>query len=215
MAKDTDPPRRPQPFLDILKAIKALEQSPPWQQQQAESSELRERLQQDLPNLERLRDMLSMPPGEAERWKALLASRSDLLEQIQQAYEQLQQEACESSAPAPKTVPTPEPAAERAVMKPVVKHTIEPAVDETAEQAAPIERKRPKQWAADWMQAHPRRKGEDATAYAQRMCNDMAEAPDVTEAWPIDTCRRELYRNRKETDFAPDPDSVQSFPKPH
>jgi hypothetical protein len=206
MAENNDPPRQSQPFLDILKIINGLKQEPLSQRQQAELAKLHTHLQQDSAALNRLRDMLSMPPEEAERWKLRPALPSGLFDKIRKAYEQLQQEACEPSEPAPETVSAREPAPE-----PV----IESAVNKTAEQVAPIKRKRPKQWVGEWRQSHPRRKGEGPGEYAQRMCDDMANAPDVTEAWTFENCRRELYRKPKEVDFEPTPGSVQTFPRHH
>jgi hypothetical protein len=120
---------------------------------------------------------------------------SGLFDKIQKAYEQwqLQQQACEPSEPAPETVSAP--------------------VNKPAE--APIKRKPAKQWSADWRQTHPKGKDEGVSEYAQRMCAEMANAPDVTEPWDFETCRRELYREPKEVDFEPAPGSVQTFPKHH
>jgi hypothetical protein len=203
MAENNDPPRRSQPFLDVLKIINGLKQEPLSQRQQAELARLHTHLRQDTPDLDRLREMLSMSPEEAERWKQRWKEQpsASLFDEIQKAYEQwqLQQEA--ASEPAPETAAS-EPAPELAA-----KPTIEPAV-------VPI-KKRPSRWSADWRRANPQGKHEDDTAYARRMCDAMRIAPDVTEAWPFDTCRRELYRKRKGTDFAPEPGSVQTFPKPH
>jgi hypothetical protein len=201
MAENNDPPRQSQPFLDILNGLKRELLSP---QQQAELAKLRAHLQQDSPALNRLRDMLSMPPEEAERWKVRPPLSSGLFDKIQKAYEQwqLQQEACEPSEPAPETVSAPKP-------------VIESAADKTAEQVAPIKRKRPKQWAADWMRAHSQGKDESPGEYAQRMCDEMANAPDVTEPRDFEYCRRALYRTRKEVDFEPAPGSVQNFPRHH
>ena len=201
MAENNDPPRQSQPFLDILNGLKREPLSP---QQHAELAKLYAHLQQDTPDLNWLRDTLSMPPEEAERWKVRPPLSSGLFDKIQKAYEQwqLQQEACEPSEPAPETVSAPKP-------------VIESAADKTAEQGAKIKLKRPTRWATDWMKTNARREKEEATAYAQRMCDDMAKARDVMEAWPLETCRRFLYRKPKTTDFAPDPGSVQTFPKPH
>ena len=201
MAENNDPPRQSQPFLDILNGLKRELLSP---QQQAELAKLYAHLQQDTPDLNWLRDMLSMPPEEAERWKVRPPLSSGLFDKIQKAYEQwqLQQEACEPSEPAPETVSAPKP-------------VIESAADKTAEQVAPIKRKRPKQWAADWMRAHSQGKDESPGEYAQRMCDEMANAPDVTEPRDFEYCRRALYRTRKEVDFEPAPGSVQNFPRHH
>ena len=203
MGNDSDPPRRPQPFLDILKIINGLKQEPLSQQQQAELAKLHAHLQQNSADLNRLRDMLSMPPEEAERWKERWKARpalpSGLFDEIRKV---LQQEACEPSEPAPETVSAPKP-------------VIESAADKTAEQVAPIKRKRPKQWAADWMRAHSQGKDESPGEYAQRMCDEMANAPDVTEPRDFEYCRRALYRTRKEVDFEPAPGSVQNFPRHH
>ena len=200
MAENNDPPRRSQPFLDVLKIINGLKQEPLSQRQRAELGRLHAHLQQDLPSLNRLRDMLSMPPEEAERWKERWKVRpalpSGLFDKIRKAYEQLQQEACEPSEPAPKPV-------------------IESAVNKTAEQMAPIKRKHPKQWSADWRKANLQGKDEGPGEYAQRMHEEMVKAPDVTEPWDFETCRRELYREPKEIDFEPTPDSVQTFPRHH
>jgi len=201
MAENNDPPRQSQPFLDILNGLKRELLSP---QQQAELAKLRAHLQQDSPALNRLRDMLSMPPEEAERWKVRPPLSSGLFDKIQKAYEQwqLQQEACEPSEPAPETVSAPKP-------------VIESAVDKTADQAAPINRKRPKQWKAGWMRDNPRGKDEGPGKYGRRMHADMNKAPDVTAVWTLKTCLRELYRLPKEADFEPDPNSLQTFPKHH
>jgi len=109
---------------------------------------------------------------------------------------------------APEPITTPEPANES---------VSEPVTDPTtpATQAPPIKRKPPKQWAADWMKAHPKGENEAPGEYAKRMCDDMANAQDVTEPWPFKTCQRELYRKPSEADFEPDPDSVQDYPKHH
>jgi hypothetical protein len=195
MAENNDPPRRSQPFLDILNRLKREPLSP---RQQAELAKLHAHLQQNTPDLDRLRDMLSMPPPEeAEQWKQRWKVRlsASLFDRIWKAYERLLRVAREPSAPA-------------------VKPTIEPAVIKPAEQVVPI-KKRSSRWSADWRRDNPQGKGEDDTAYAHRMCNAMRIAPDVTEAWPFETCRRELYRKPRETDFAPEPGSVQTFPKPH
>jgi hypothetical protein len=194
MAENNDPPRQSQPFFDILKILNGLKQEPLSQRQRAELGRLHAHLQQDLPSLNRLRDMLAMSPEEAERWKQRGKGRpSGLFEKIQKAYERLQQEACE-----------PEPATESAV-----------AVNKPAEQAAPIKRKHPKQWSADWRKANLQGKDEGPGEYAQRMHEEMVKAPDVTEPWDFETCRRELYREPKEIDFEPTPDSVQTFPRHH
>ena len=200
MAENNDPPRRSQPFLDVLKIINGLKQEPLSPQQQAELAKLHAHLRQDTADLDRLRDMLSMPPEEAERWKERWKVRpalpSGLFDKIRKAYEQLQQEACEPSEPAPKPV-------------------IESAVNKTAEQMAPIKRKHPKQWSADWRRDNPQGKDEGRGKYGQRMHNDMVKAPDVTAVWSLKTCQRELYRPPKEADFEPDPNSLQTFPKHH
>jgi hypothetical protein len=133
--------------------------------------------------------------------------------------------------PEPETVATPEPvteatneatpelASEPAPSTDLVEGsaaTSEPAADKESKQGEPIKRKkRPKQWAADWKLANPRRKDEAPGEYAQRMCDAMANAQDVTEPWPFKTCQRELYRKPSEADFEPDPDSVQDYPKHH
>ena len=203
MGNDSDPPRRPQPFLDILKIINGLKQEPLSQQQQAELAKLHAHLQQNSADLNRLRDMLSMPPEEAERWKERWKVRpalpSGLFDEIRKV---LQQEACEPSEPAPETVSAPKP-------------VIESAVNKTAEQMAPIKRKHPKQWSADWRRDNPQGKDEGRGKYGQRMHNDMVKAPDVTAVWSLKTCQRELYRPPKEADFEPDPNSLQTFPKHH
>jgi hypothetical protein len=200
MAENNDPPRQSQPFLDILKILNGLKQEPLSPQQQAELAKLHAHLRQDTADLDRLRDMLSMPPEEAERWKERWKVRpalpSGLFDKIRKAYEQLQQEACEPSEPAPKPV-------------------IESAVNKTAEQMAPIKRKHPKQWSADWRRDNPQGKDEGRGKYGQRMHNDMVKAPDVTAVWSLKTCQRELYRPPKEADFEPDPNSLQTFPKHH
>src|SRR5262249_52339800 len=119
---------------------------------------------------------------------------------------------------APTTEPVVEPANEPTPLPAAAETTplaSEPAADKEPEQAAPLRRTRSGAWAAAWMKANPRRKGEDASAYAQRMCDDMAKATDVTEAWPLDTCRRFLYRKPKTTDFAPEGGSVQELSKRH
>jgi len=115
--------------------------------------------------------------------------------------------AAETTPPASEPAPSADPVVGSAAT------TSEPAADKEPEQAAPLRRKRPRAWAAAWMKANPRREGEDKTAYAQRMCGDMAKAPDVTEAWPFYTCRRFLYRKPRTTDFAPDAGIVFHKPK--
>jgi hypothetical protein len=197
MGNDSDPPRRPQPSLDILKILSGLKQSPLSQQQQAELAKLQAHLQQDSLSANRLPDMLVMSPEEAKRWQVRPAPSSfSLFDKIQKAYEQLRREACEPSEPAPKPV-------------------IESAVNKIAGQVAPIKRKRPKQWKAEWMKTNPQRKGEKPGEYGQRMHADMKRAPDVTAVWKLKTCLRELYRKPKEVDFEPDPSSLQAFPKHH
>lgn len=190
---NTDPSRRPQ--LSNRKRL--------GRQQQAKIAKLRERLREDLPSLKQLRDKLAMPPEEVERWKELLRAPPDVVEAFR-----LDEPEC---LPAP-TTPTEEPASAAAPEEPAPA-TEEPitAPEELAtapSQAPSIQRKRPKQWVIDWLKAHPRRENEERPEYAQRMCDEMANAPDVTEARPIEYCLREVYRPRKETDFAPDPDSI-------
>jgi hypothetical protein len=201
MAENNDPPRQSQPFLDILNKLKREPLSP---RQQAELAKLHAHLQQNSADLNRLRDMLSMPPEEAERWKQRWKGRPSvsLFDEIQKAYEQwqLQQQASEPNEPAPE--PAPE-------------SVIESAVNKIAEQVAPIKRKRPKQWKAEWMKTNPQRKGEKPGKYGRRMHADMKKAPDVTAVWKLKTCLRELYRTPKEVDFEPDPSSLQAFPKHH
>jgi hypothetical protein len=203
MSENNDPPRQSQPFLNILNRLKREPISP---RQQAELTKLRAHLRQDTPDLDRLRDRLSMPPPEpAEQWKQRWKVRSaSLFDKIWKAYERWLRVASEPSGAAPET----------AAPGPAVKPTIEPAVIKPVEQVVPIKRKLPNQWKADWMRDNPQG-DEDDTAYAHRMCDAMAIAPDVTKAWPFETCRRELYRKPRENDFAPDPGSVQTFPKPH
>jgi hypothetical protein len=193
MAENNDPPRRLQPLIDSLRIIKAW--SPLWRAQQEAIAKLRERL--------------ALPPA--------------LAEALREVKEEAARLDAEAKAEASANLPAPEPTAEAkpaVAAEPAVELAIEatpskPVADQAVEQAAPIQRKRPKQWAADWMQTHPKHKGERPGDYAQRMHDDMAKAPDVTEAWSFDNCRRELYREPKEVDFEPDPGSVQTFPKPH
>jgi hypothetical protein len=190
MAENNDPPRRSQPFLDTLKAIKALNRSPIWRERQAAIAKLR------------------------EQSKALLALPPDLAEAIRQARESEMEPTAE-----PVAEPRPAAAAEPAIEQPAAPVEEPAALAEeptvAPSEVVPIKRIRPRRWAAVWRKANPQREGEDASARAQRMCNDMAKDPNVTEAWPVETCRRELYRKPKDTDFAPDPDSVQTFPKTH
>jgi hypothetical protein len=202
MSKDKDTPPGPQPFLDTLKVIKALNRSPIWREQQAAFAKLR------------------------ERWKALLELSPDLAEALRQMKEgaaraarldaeALHQAKEESAGPSPEPAPAP-PTEEPVVSEEPATAIQRPATESPVRsEVAPIKRKRPKQWAAEWMQNNSRRKGEGPGEYAQRMCDDMATAPDVTEAWPFENCRRELYREPKEVDFEPDPGSVQAFPKHH
>jgi hypothetical protein len=112
MVENNAPPRRSQPFLDILNRLK---REPLGPKQQAELAKLRAHLRQDTPDLDRLREMLSMSPEEAEQWKQRwkgLPSAS-LLDEIQRAFEQwqLQQEVANAPAPATTPEPTSEPAA--------------------------------------------------------------------------------------------------------
>jgi hypothetical protein len=219
MSEDSDPPRRPQPFLDLLRLINGLKRSPLGQQQQAELARLRDHLQQGLPDLNRLRDMLSMPQDEAERFRARLAPPSGLANAIKEAHEQLQREEAEAAGtpsvtPEPTPSVTPEPAASTAPEPESVSENV--AADKTTEPGATqIQRKKPKQWAADWMKTNPQGEGEGPGEYAQRMHDDMVKAPDVTEPRDFEYCRRALYREPKEVDFEPEPGSVQTFPKHH
>jgi hypothetical protein len=196
MVKDSDPPRRPQPLIDTVKIVKGLEQSQIWREQQAAIAKLREGL--------------ALPPDLAEALRQMKEETARLdAEALAKAKE-------EAAPPSPEPAATTETVAEpTAATAPAVaaESAVEPApVDETA---APIKRKRPKQWAAEWMEANPKGKDEGPGEYAQRMYDDMVKAPDVTAAWSPKTCQRELYRPPKEADFEPDPNSLQTFPKHH
>jgi hypothetical protein len=197
MAENNDPPRRLQPLLDSLRIIKAW--SPLWRAQQEAIAKLRGRL--------------ALPPA--------------LAEALREVKEEAARLDAEAKAEASANLPAPGPAAEakpavaaELAAEPAVEPAIEatpsePVADEAVKPAAPIKRKPRKQWSADWRQTHPQGKDEGPGEYAQRMCAEMATAPDVTEPWDFETCRRELYRKAKEVDFEPDPGSVQTFPKPH
>jgi hypothetical protein len=180
------------------RALRNLKQSPIWRQHQEAIAKLRESLRR--PQDEQLKtprfpvDPIVEAIGARVRAEIEAEQQSELERApVQQAIEQ---PAAPVEAPA---APVEEPTAERAAPS----------------EGARIRRKRPGRWAADWMKTHPKREDEKPGEYAQRMCDDMANAPDVTEAWDFDRCRREMYRKPKETEFAPDPDSVQTSPKHH
>jgi hypothetical protein len=189
MSKDKDDRTGPQ-FLS--RGFRNLTQNPIWRQQQEAIAKLRERLR--LPQYAQLKTpRLSADP-------------------LAEAIERQARAEAEQLEP-PPDIERPVAPVEEASPAVAEKSTVETAAP-SSEPALP-KRKPPKQWAAEWMKANPQREDEDDTAYAQRMCDDMAKATDVEKAWPFRTCRRELYREPTEDDFAPDPDSVQTFPKHH
>jgi hypothetical protein len=112
---DNDPPRRSQPLIDVLKTVKALEQSPLWREQQAASAKLREKL--------------ALPPDldEALREVRAEAARLDIEAMAKAtAKEDVPAEAAvePANSPAPTTEPTSEPANE-----PAAESTSEPAAE--------------------------------------------------------------------------------------
>jgi hypothetical protein len=144
----------------------------------------------------KLRERLALPP--------------DLAEAIKQARESEMEPAAEA------TTPTEAPAStgQRTISEALpTANDEEPTTPPPSSETAPPKRKPPKLWSADWMKTNPRRKGEGPGEYAQRMCDAMTNATDVTEPWSFENCRRELYRSPKEADFEPDSDSLQTFPK--
>jgi hypothetical protein len=196
MAKNSDPPHRPQHVLDSLRN---LTQSPLWQQLQETLAKLHERMPQYAPEqLERLRTKLGIPqfPGgmSPELAKTLHEQHEWLLrlEQTleQQTTEQLSKQTISGQVTEKRVAETPAPPA-----------------------APPIKRMVPKDWRDSWVKTHAQCKGESVTTYAKRMYEAMQIAPDITKPWALTTCLRSFYRRPEETDFAPEPGSVQTFPK--
>jgi hypothetical protein len=99
MVKDSDPPRRPQPLIDVLKTVKALKRSPLWRQQQEAIAKLREHL--------------ALPPALAEALGEVKeeAARLDV-EAAKEEAARLSPEATSANSPAPATEPAIEPARE-------------------------------------------------------------------------------------------------------
>ena len=86
MVKDSDPPRRSQPLIDVLKTIKALKQSPLWREQQARSAKLREGL--------------ALPPALAEALREAKAEAESVLPAPEPAPENTPEATMKPAAPA-------------------------------------------------------------------------------------------------------------------
>jgi len=199
MAKNNDPPRRSQPFLDTLKAIKALKRSPLWQQQQEAIAKLRASFSQGLPPLDREK-FRSGTPEEIERRKALLSGPPELAELARQARE-LEDEL---------ELMTEQQPAEQLIEQAAEQSSTDMSASSTA--AESTERIETDVWWANWVKTNPRREDEDGRAYAKRGYEAMRTAP-VTSRWNEEGCRRALYPRPKVVDFAPEPGSMQTFPK--
>ena len=194
---EDDKGKPPGPQL-IPRALRDLKRSPIWRQQEEAIAQLRESLPRPQYTPEQLKTpQLPVDPAIdaiAERVRAEMSwEREPEPEQVPaQAIKQLTEQ---TAAQAPEQV----------AEKPV-------AETPAALEAAPKERIEPKTWRDNWVKNNPRRKKETARAYAARMREAMEKAP-VTRLWTEEGCRRSLYNRPVETDFAPDPGSVQIPPK--
>jgi len=228
MTENKAPPRRPQSLIDVFRALEILNRSSRWRQLQEASAKLLERLAQRRLNLDWLRPNLS--PEQRERQKALMTVSSGLVEAARQACEQLDLELAAKAASKPASAPTSESiATPESASEPIlsVEQSTERATTQVSERALnkpgaekpmpstaveSIERIETEIWWANWIKTHPKHKNESKRAYAQRAFEDMKTAP-VTIRWNEEGCRRALYPRPKAVDFAPEPGSVQTYPK--
>jgi hypothetical protein len=181
----------------IPRALRDFKRSPIWQHQQKAFAKLRE----SLPS-----------PQMPERLKTPRLPGDPAIDAIA---ERVRAETSWELEPEPEQVPAQ-------AIKQLTEQTTAQAPEQVAEkpvaetlaalEAAPKERIEPKTWRDNWVKNNPRRKKETARAYAARMREAMEKAP-VTRLWTEEGCRRSLYNRPVETDFAPDPGSVQTPPK--